>query len=252
MPLPAAPTGTINDLIPGVQAALQNRGDVSEAQSNPAMRPSRWIKRAIQEFTESQPFEELRTTGPTVTLTALQAFYPVTFFLNQGDDYTFPESLAIFIDFPTNTIKQTLDYKTPKAMEQMTSNTTIGLPSRWTRYGQQIFIGPNPNQPYSMFMRYQIRHPFNDANLPTSSLYIPDTWHEIVEMAAAEKGAIANRWNDQATYLHNALWGDPEYQMTEGKRGRPGMVAARILQPERDQSFNSRALTVLVSRYNPR
>jgi len=240
---PGAPQKTINDLIPDVQDALQQRGDVA------ALVP-KYMKRAIQEITESYPFEELRTTGPTVSLTAKKPTYLASFFLNTGDDYTVHSSFALFVDFPNNTVVSPVTYKTPAAIEVMLSPATIGVPSKWTRYGQNIFLGPNPDKNYSVFFRYQRRHPFSDSdNAGSSVIYLPDSWEEIVVYSTAERIAVIKRWNDQAKYLHDILYGDPEFQSSEGKRGRPGLIAARLFQQERDEQMSSRQLMVMVPRY---
>jgi hypothetical protein len=247
MPLPATASRTVNDFIPGVTDALQQRTDA-------ALIAPRYIRKAVIEITESYPFEELRTTGPTVVLTAGTAIYPVSVFLNPGDDYTMIDSFAVYVDYPNNTVVSTLDYKTPKAIETMIASATKGLPSRWTRYGRNIHLGPTPYQTYSVFCRYQIRHPFppDEAALGGAPVYVPDSWQDIVEYAAAQRIAVVKRWNDQAKYLHDILYGDPEYIQSEGKRGRPGLIAARLFQPERDEQRSTRQLMPLVQRYTVR
>lgn len=244
MPLPAVATRSVNDYIPGVVDALQQRTDVSSV-------APRYIRKAVIEITESYPFEELRTIGPTVSLTIGQAVYPVSFFLNPGEDYTMLDSFAVYVDYPTNSVVSPMNFKTPKAIEPMIASATQGLPSRWTRYGQNIYIGPNPNQTYSVFARYQRRHPFpqDEAALGDARVFVPDSWQDIIEYAAAQRIAVVKRWTDQAKMLHDILYGDPEYQMSEGKRGRPGLIAARLFQPERDEQRSSRQIMPLVHRY---
>ena len=230
-----------------VRDALQQRTDVDDLSP-------RYLKRAIQEVTESYPFEELRTTGPTVALTTGQPEYPDTFFLNSGEEYTQLPVLTVYVDFPTNQVKTVLQYKTPPAMEPMTSAVTVGIPSRWTRFGGKFLLGPTPNQNYSMFARYQMRHPFpvQESDLPNAPVYLPDSWGEIVVYAAAERIALVKRWTDQIKVLHDILYGDPEYSVSEGKRGRPGLIAARLFQQERDQAYSSRQLMPRVARYTYR
>ena len=248
MPLaPGSATKPISYFVPYVIDALQGRTDVA------AIAP-KYIKRAIQEICESMPFEELKITGPTVQLTVGQSTYPVSFFLNPGDDYVQIPSFIIFVDFPNNTVQTTIQYKTMMAIDPMLGSATQGLPSRWTRYGTNIMLGPVANQTYGVFMRYQVRHrfPLDEANLSGTMVHVPDTWEEIIYYAAAERIAVVKRWNDQATYLHQLLYGDPLSQMKDGTLGRPGLIAARTLQIERDGQHNSRALMVRISRMNPR
>lgn len=238
---------TINDLVPDVIDALQGRTDVSTI-------APKYIFRALQEITESYPFEELRTTGPLVTLTIGQSIYPVTAFLNTGDDYTSNESFAIYVDFPTNSVVANIDYKTPKAIETMIAPATQGIPSRWTRYGSNIHLGPTPNNTYTVFMRYQVRYgyPITDSAISALPLRVPDTWEEIVAYSAAMRIAIVKRWTDQRKELHDMLYGDPEFVTSGGKRGRPGLIAARVFQAERDGALNSRQVTPIVPRYGAR
>lgn len=248
MSQPGVATKTINDLIPYVTDALQGRTDVA------AIAP-KYIKRAVQELCESNVFEELKITGPQVSLVAGQSSYPVSFFmLDSGDDYVQIPSFALFIDFPNNTVIQPIKYKTVMALEPSLGSATTGIPSRWTRYGANILLGPVPTQAFTVYMRYQMRHRFpqDESSLGGVKLYIPDTWEEIVAYGAAERIAIVKRWNDQATYLHNVLWGDPASQQKDGTLGRPGLLGARTLQIERDQRHNSRQLIPIVSHYGPR
>jgi len=244
--LPASSTKTINDLVPYVIDALQGRTDVSTQFA------ARYIKRAVQEICESNPFEELKITGPLVTLTTAQPIYPVSkFMVDSGDDYVQIPSFVIFVDSPTNTVQSSIKYTTVMAIDPMGGSATKGLPSKWTRYGSNIHFGPNPDRGWNVFMRYQRRHnfPADESNLANTPLSLPDTWEEIVSYGAAERIAITKRWNDQASYLHSILYGDPEYQTSEGKRGRPGLLSARLLQIERDQQHNTRQLMPLIPRY---
>src|SRR5262249_38465952 len=208
-----------------------------------------YMKRTIQDMTDSWPMEQLRVTGPTVSLTANQSSYAASFFLNPNDDYTIHSSFALFVDYPANTVKQIIVYKTPAALEVMSSPATIGIPSKWTRYGTQIMFGPTPNNPFSVFFRYQRKHTFLDDNLAASPIYIGQQWEEIAVYSCAQRIAVVKRWNDQATYLHSVLYGDPEYQQSEGKRGRPGLLSARLFQQEKDEQQGTRQLIPLVTRY---
>jgi hypothetical protein len=240
--IPGQSLATIADLVPGVRKALQNRDEVTPQVAAP------WIQKSLKEITRIVPFMELQSTGPLQFLTVNQYSYPVAFFLNPGDDYGEHSSLSIFVDYPNNTIAYPLNYQTPRAIEPLL-HIPGGLPSKWTRYGTQILVGPQPNQTYNIFMRYQRKHPFNDANLPTSPVLIDETWFDIIEYAAAERGAIELRWNDQAKFLHDILFGDPEFQTSDGKKGRPGLIFARKLQMEQDEGQNVRQVIVTVPRY---
>jgi hypothetical protein len=239
-------TGTIADIQQDVIDALQGRTDISATQI------ANYAAKTIREITESYPFEELRTTGPNFSLTLGQAIYPIQSFLNPPDDYTLPESFAVYVDFPNNTVIANLDYKTPKSIELMIAPATLGLPSRWTRYGSNIHIGPTPNNPYVVFMRYQIRHRFSNPPALTDPIFLPQSWYDVIAYGTAERIAIIKRWTDQRQELHDLIWGDPEFVNSDGKKGRPGLIAAHLFQVERDQKFNTRQIMPTIPRYNSR
>lgn len=247
MALPGATSRIINDLISGTTHALQDRTDIA------SIAPF-YIKRALQEITTNWPFEELRVVGPNVSTIVAQYNYPVAAFLNSGDDLSFVESIVVFVDPPGNTVDYSLNYKTPKGIEMMLSPTTLGVPAWWSRFGTQIYIGPNPSQVYTLFMRYQRRHPFpSDDQLQSAPIYVPEDWEEIVEYAAAERIAIVKRWNDQVNTIHTILYGDPAAGTNvDGTLARPGLIKARLMQTERDAPFNTRNLGIVVPRYSSR
>lgn len=240
------PTGAISDIKTDVLDALQGRTDVSDTMI------ARYVARAVTEITESNPFEELRTTGPTYNLITGTTDYPLALFMNGGDDYTSNESFAIYIDFPTNSVVGPIRYRTPRAIEMMTAAATQGIPAWWTRFGAFIRLGPTPNNTYTVFMRYQVKHPFSLPPVIVDPLYINSSWFDIVAYNAAMRICIVKRWTDQYKVLHDLLFGDPEFVASEGKRGRPGLMQARLFQVERDQKFDVRQLTPLVPHYNPR
>lgn len=244
MAIPASSTKTIGDLQAEVIDALQQRTDVASL-------VPRYLKRAIEEITESNPFEELRRTGPLFALTVSQAIYPVSSFVNPDDDYSSPESFVLYLDPPTNSVEFGLKYKTPKAIELMMAPTTTGIPAFWSRFGANFHFGPVPNAAYTTFLRYQVKHPFpqDEASLSGQRLYIPSTWEEIAIYSAAERIAVVKRWNDQKQVLHDILYGDPEFQTSGGKMGRPGIIAARLFQVERDQKFDTRSLGIVQAHY---
>jgi hypothetical protein len=240
--VPAGQTRVINDLLPEVINALQGRTDAT------ALIPL-YMKRTLQEITDNYPFEELRTTGPLASLTATISTYPALTFLQPGDDYTIHSSFALYVDFPKNTVVSAVTYKTPAAIEVMIAPATKGIPARWTRYGANIFLGPTPDKNYQLFFRYQKRYQFIDDNLGQTPILVPPDWEEIIIYSCAERVAIVKRWNDQASYLHQILYGDPEYQQSQGKMGRPGLLSARLFQQEKDEQMSSRQLMPLIPRY---
>jgi hypothetical protein len=269
--VPASTQLTVGDLINKVKAALQNRNDVAETAANPEMRPSAWIRDTLKELTANYPFPDLQVVGPLVSIGPGLGFngsnyaYPVSSFLNAGDDATLTEDPVIFLtpgkaqsvnlrQVPTlvfttsNLVAYSMDYLTPKAIQPLLF-IPGGIPFRYTRYGNQFWFGTQPGSIFNTYLPYQVRHPFDENNLTSSPLRIPSDWLDVAAYGAAERGAIALRWNDQATFLHNLLYGDPLYQSSGAEQGRPGLIAARVLQPERDRRLSPVMITPGAYRY---
>jgi hypothetical protein len=232
------------------------------------MRPSAWLRDSLREITANYPFEELRTVGPLVTVGPGLGYqgsnyaYLVSFFINPGDDVTLMEDPVIFLNnnqaamfrgspvtaVTGNTVGYSMDYLTPKAIQPLLF-IPGGVPFKYTRYGTQFWFGSQPGQNYNVYLPYQIRHQFVDTNLPSSPVFLPPDWFDVIAYAAAERGAIANRWNEQANFIHSTLYGDPNSQLRDGTLGRPGLIAARVLQMERDRRLSTVQLTCFAQRY---
>lgn len=264
IPQPAGVTLTINGLINKVKAALQNRSDVNETNANPEMRPSAWIRDALREITANYEFEELRIVGPLATIGPGLGFrgsnymYPVSMFLQPGTDMTLSWDPVIFLTpsqatsvglvaTTTNVVGYGMDRVSEKAIQSLLF-IPGGIPFKYCRFGNMFWFGSQPGSNFNVYLPYQERHPFSD-DLPLSKIYVPEEWFQIIAYAAAEIGAIMLRWNEQAAFIHNILYGDPKYQDSGGEFGRPGLIAARILQPERDKRLSPVQLTVGISRY---
>jgi hypothetical protein len=255
---PATATLTIGELTNKVKANLQNRQDVSETQSNPEMRPSRWIRDALREISANYDFEELRTTGPLVTIGPGLGYqgsnyaYPVAQYLWPGDDFTLTQDPVIFLSSQQaaasglqrvetintsaagNLSAYSMNYLLPKAI-QTELFVPGGTPFHYTRFGSNFWFGTQPGQPYITYLPYQVRHPIN-PDVVSTPIRLPQDWFNILSWAAAEIGAINLRWNDQANFIHTTLYGDPKSAIPgTGELARPGLIAAKILQAERDR-----------------
>jgi hypothetical protein len=237
---PGVPTTVINDLLPGVKLILQNRSDFLN------YNPQKAIADSLKELTLALPFEELKTEGPKQTLTVGQSDYPVTFFVNGGEDYSQIHALNIFTNPDTNTVCYPMKYDTPTAFQTIRF-IPGGLPAKWTRFGRFIQVGPQPNQQYTVFMVYQRRHPFNDGNLGTSPVYMPPEWQEIVEYCASYRMAAGPlRWFDYAQQLRTLLYGDPT---ADDRIANLGLIKSRVYQQQMDERMHARQLTPVVGRY---
>jgi hypothetical protein len=249
---PGSYSKLIQDLVPDVIEALQNRQDITTAQA------ASWLVRTLKELTPKYPFEELRIIGPTVIVGPGRGYqgssnvYPVSYFLNSGDDYSRSEDPVIYFSGglqSTSTIATlatgptyAMDYMQPKAIQPL-MNVPGGIPFKYSRYGGNFWFGAAPTSNFAVFLPYQKKHPFTDNNVLTSPVYIASEWEQVVCYDAARRGAVAKRWNEQASYLHELLYGDPD-----NPDKRPGLIAALTLQQERDQRLSTRNVTMRVER----
>ena len=48
---------------------------------------------------------------------------------------------------------------------------------------------------------------------------------------------------------YETLYGDAKYISSNGRQGRPGMVARLTTQPERDKQYNSQGLGMMLTTY---
>ena len=263
-PGPATSPVTISSLVNKVKAALQNRSDVGETNSNTEMRASAWIRDTLRELSASYPFPQLQIFGPLVTIApglgwqGSNYMYPISMFLNPGDDYTLSEDPAIFLTpaqaqsvglvaTTSETVAYPMDYMSVKAIQSLLF-IPGGVPFKYTRYGGMFWFGSQPGQNYNVYLPYQQRHSFN-SDLLTTPVRVPVDWLDIVAYAAAERGAIAFRWNDQASFIHTILYGDADFQRSGGVEGRPGLLAGKVFQQERDKRLSPVQILIGAERY---
>lgn len=237
---------TIQDLLCGIGATTSapNGGvwnKLSQRQDVFAYGPQ-WIADTVLEFSNNFPFQGLqRTTTTPVQMTSGQYQYPFSTWVNTGDIPT-PQnsynanpkmipSFYMFYNVPLAGVTGYnpgigLTYKSIDSLELMFS--TPGTPAYWSRYGNQIFVAPQPNNTFYSYMRYQIQHAFSQPAALSDIIQLDDDWRELIEYGAALRGAGDLRMLDYATSYHNTLYGDPT------KPGSVGLVNARISQNEND------------------
>lgn len=230
---------TINDLVSSVVDKLAGRVDAAE-------RAPKWIKRTIEELTESYPFIELEEIGDTKTFTIGTAVYNKTFFTKGAVKATMFNELAVYIDYPNNSKTNPIFFRELQVVSPMSK--IAGLPCFWTQHGDDLIFGLNPNNPYSVYARYQREHPF-DSCLVNTTIKMPSSWEEIVEYGAAERGAIELRMLDYVTMYHAVLFGDPEFELSSGAKGKPGLIFRRLSQHDRNSSNNAKQLPPQQKRY---
>jgi hypothetical protein len=106
-----------------------------------------------------------------------------------------------------------------------------------------LLFGFQPDQAYTVFMRYQRPHPFQLNNLPTNKIYMPIDWKEIIAYAAAIKACDYLGMNDVGFGYYKLLHGDPKDPASVG------LIQARQSQMRRNLSNNERQMQPVLRRY---
>lgn len=221
----------------GVWNKLSQRNDVgvSGAQA---------IADACLELSQNYPFQGLqRTTTNPVQMTNGVYQYPFSTWVNTGDIPAYgttanPKlipSFYMFYNVPLTGVPGYnpgigLTYKSIDSLELMFS--TPGTPAYWSRYQNQVFVAPQPNNTFYSYMRYQIQHPFSNPAALTDPIYLDDDWREIIEYCAALRIAGNLRMLDYAGQYRATLYGDPK------KPGDVGLISARVSMMENDTVSN--------------
>lgn len=254
------PKYVLNDLMFGIgqTSATPNGGVMSKL----AMRSDllslggfTWLMDSILEFSRNYRFQWLEQTGPLFTLSPKIYSYPLDNFLIPADigrvANLIPSMFRYFNTYQQNPSGNyivnpgsQLTWKSVDAIELLFN--TPGIPAYFTRFGSQILIAPIPQQPLSIFMRYQVEHPFSATPTGTDPFLLDNDWREIAEYAAAERGAITLRMMDYAQSYHTVLFGDPEFERSSGGRGNPGLIFRRIPQPESDSESMMKQIRPMV------
>lgn len=205
-------------------------------------------------------FPLLERTGPIVTLNYLQANYAPSYLIQPTDTNQIVNLIPSFVRYfqpnmppaiGNGNTSSTLAWKTIDALELMFN--TPGIPTYFTRYQNQFWVAPVPDNSYYSYLRYQVQHPFSgDPTKPlaagTDIFYLPDEWKVVAEYAIAEQGAIALRMMDYAKDYHTVLYGDPEGQRSTEGRGNPGLIYRLISQIEGDSQSMMKSLRVNVQK----
>src|SRR4051812_8373820 len=195
----------VSDLVTNVWKKLSKRDDVlAEA--------PRHIRDAVVELTESYAFEHLRVTGPVVNFQVGLCEYGINYFTNNNEGATMIESW--FVNLANTNPGAGVNTGTPLATDNgyVIKFRTIGVvepmsrisgpPSRWTQWGNNnLVIGNCPDKTYQTYWRYQRNHPWAGdyeslTDIANNTIFMPHSWRDIIEYAAAERAAIELRMMD--------------------------------------------------------
>lgn len=244
---------TVGNCYPAIQQYLAGRIIDSATMAD-------WVTKAVLELSGDYWFQGLQNTGPYFYFTPGTYSYAQTNFLQPADTTSEIRKVASFFMYyqaglasppPPNLVGGgvnagvVLKYRSMDSIEN--SLNTQAIPAYWGRFSGLVYIAPCPNQNYLSYMRYQKAHPFPNAgtvNAGNDTIYLDDDWQEIVEYAAAYRGAISIRLMDYAAQYRQVLYGDPKAVDAGGRRIDLGLIYSRTAQYERDVTTSVRSLKI--------
>jgi hypothetical protein len=225
----------IKDLVLDLKRKLANRED-SEEQA------PFFLRDAIRELTDNYPFPELEVIGPERALTATDNRYGIGDFTNAGEGHTDITLIKLWTNHPDNTKSTVINWREPRVVAPLMEQT--GMPSFFTRFGQEFILGPTPDKSYQVQMWYQRKHPFSITReaLLDDEVLMPESWLEIIVYAAALRAATELRLPDYVTLYHAILFGDPENPQ------QLGLIDSRMAQRNKDKRHNPGQMMPIVRR----
>ena len=76
------------------------------------------------------------------------------------------------------------------------------------------------------------------------------SWLQVIKFGAAIIGSVILRMPDYTSLYYATLYGDAKYVSSNGRQGRPGIIARLTTQPERDKEYNSQGFGMSLTSYN--
>jgi hypothetical protein len=249
----------ISDLYQGIVNKFGGRSNLGPSNSDNALYVSA-VRDAIRELTENNEFEELKVPSPIIPIqygvltysisqfipTSLSTTYDITdvfdwgFWLNPGST-----------NGPFRILKQR---RVPTVNQYQFGTTAPAPPVYFSRFGSpiglagagnELLVGPTPDNTYQSIMYFRARHPFVPTpNMYTSPIYLPDTWQEILEYSACLRLAMNEGSEKYVSIFRAILFGDPK------QPDLPGILKARRMQMERDANHNERQISVATQLFS--
>lgn len=193
----------------------------------------------------------LQATGPVQQLTQYKAGpYPYSFFENTADaglEINKFDSFFIYYNLPPSLNPNEegnagfeLTFKTIDVLEILLNQP--GVPSYWSRHGDQIWFAMAPNAQFYAYLRYQKEHPFPNrgtASAGSDPILFENTWQDIIEIGTAQRLAQFNfNMRQRATDFAQVIKG----MLTGTTETAPGFIFGRTSQEQRDQQTTTKQM----------
>jgi hypothetical protein len=198
----------IGDRIDTVVSLLSGRTDKNSAISS-------WLMNSYRELAFAVPFEELEETE-TVNLVPNSPTldYPIGARAIK----------SVTLGYPVNNPQAALPL--PKRNKDILNRYLFVKPGQtaiWAPYGEQMWFGPVPDQPYPLVRDWWRRPQPDQTDINNTLIELPDDWIEIVDYGAQMRGWIDPQEFDKAAGLRTMLWGDPD-----PTKKNPGLIKTKL------------------------
>src|SRR5262252_520655 len=224
---------TIADRVPIVRGLLGGREDKDQEIAN-------WIGNSYLSLGSSLPFETLEDTLSPITSSGL-------------DNYPYPPTAraikSIVIGIPAAN-PQTFPPLIKKNMQLLDRyGPQPGVPSLWAPWSNLFYLRQVPNDSYLLIIRFwikpQIARLTGSQNVdPTTVIFVPDDWIEILDYAAQLRGYMDLQEFDKAQVIRTLLYGDPA-----NIKRVPGLIKANLRRIQAEQETNQYGLRPRIRRY---
>lgn len=253
------PNLLISDLYQGIVNKFGGRQNLGPQTSATALYATA-ARDAIRELTENNEFEELKIPSPIVPIQYGVSMYSISSFIPVPQSGQGAYDIADTFDWgfwlnpgqtngPFRILKQR---RIPTVNQYQFGTTAPAPPIYFSRFGSpigiagagnELILGPTPDNLYQSIMFFRLRHPFLTP-IYTSPIYLPDTWQEIIEYSACLRMAINEGSEKYISIFRIALFGDPR------QPDLPGLLKARRMQMERDANHNERQISVATQMFS--
>ena len=250
----------ISDLYPGIVNKFGGRTNLGPQGTDTSLYATA-ARDAIRELTENNEFEELKIQSPIVPIQYGVSLYSISSFIPTAQSGAGAYDITDTFDWgfwlnpgqtngPFRILKQR---RVPTVNQYQFGTTAPAPPVYFSRFGSpigiagagnELILGPTPDNTYQSVMFFRVRHPFVAGALTTSPIYLPDTWQEIIEYSACLRLATNEGSEKYMAIFRTVLYGDPKNPLV------PGILKARQMQMERDANHNERQISVATQTFS--
>lgn len=239
--------GSLTDGSLGLTAAIQSVQEITETCELEELKYATLIPPLSPlQMISGQPVIPIATLLSTI---ATNTLYPqfqsiAAQIVDITDVYTFWMWFAGGINAAGRSLKYrritTLDNYTYGVTSSNNQSFGVAPPVYYSRFGNNLQVGPAPDQSYLYFVRVKLRHPFPSSAFSSAVVFAPDAWQEIFEYSSIVRLAAWEGIQDSSIYK-------TAHDFLESRGMAPFQL--RNLQMQRDERHNERQMSMRTATY---